>query len=93
MSDQLAFSELFAVPKTVRLTPQQSDWQQEQNRRQNAKQRIYERLTHGPATGPELAAICLRYGARLDDLKRQGVRWTKEPIGGGQFRYRLHGAD
>ncbi len=49
---------------------------------------ILARLRQGPATGPQLAAIAIRYSARLNELKALHP-WLKRPIGGGQWEYRL----
>lgn len=50
---------------------------------------ILSRLREGPATGPQLACIAIRYSARLEELKRAGYPWLKTPCGNGQFEYRL----
>ncbi len=49
---------------------------------------ILSRLREGPATGPQLAAIAIRYSARLNELKPLHP-WLKRAIGGGQWEYRL----
>lgn len=47
------------------------------------------RHREGPATTHELAAVCLRFGARLHEMKRAGFLWTCEQVGPGTFRYRM----
>ncbi len=49
---------------------------------------ILSRLREGPATGPELATIAIRYSARLQEMKALHP-WLKRAIGGGQYEYRL----
>ncbi len=49
---------------------------------------ILSRLREGPATGPELATIAIRYSARLQEMKALHP-WLKRAIGGGQWEYRL----
>ena len=42
------------------------------------------------STGPELIPIAgLRYGARLEELKRAGYPFAREHVGEGVWRYRL----
>jgi hypothetical protein len=48
---------------------------QEKPRLMGCSQRILARLQRGPATNIELAKITPRYGGRLYDLKKAGVRW------------------
>ena len=49
---------------------------------------ILARLKQGPATGPELSQIAIRYSARLNELKPLHP-WLKRAVGGGQWEYRL----
>ena len=62
---------LFAVaPATVRLTPMT----RELKRREGNYRLVLERLTRGPATNHELAALAgYRFGARIYELKRDGA--------------------
>lgn len=56
------------------------------------KDRILARLRRGPVTNAELAeTVCLRYGARLYDLRQAGHQITAEHVRGtnGLVRYRL----
>lgn len=36
----------------------------------------------------ELNNICFRYGARLNELKKEGYEWEKKQIAQGHFMYR-----
>jgi hypothetical protein len=58
-------------------------------RRSKSKALILARLEQGPATNEELNEICYRYGARIWELKREGVRVEKENLSGGLWSYRL----
>jgi len=65
---------------------------QEQQRTDSAMWRILARLQQGPATGPELNAICYRYTGRMSDLRlHHGYTITKEHVTGGVWRYTLIG--
>lgn len=46
-------------------------------------------LKSGPKTNAELTSICLRYGARIFDLRKLGHRIDKESLGGGLWLYTL----
>ncbi len=50
---------------------------------------IYVRLCQGWATNAELAAIALKYTSRLHDLHLNGIRYEKEHVSGGTYRYRV----
>lgn len=50
---------------------------------------VYERLRRGWATNAELAAIALKYTSRLHDLTLNGIRYEKEHVSGGTYRYRV----
>jgi hypothetical protein len=65
---------------------------QERQRTDAAMWRILARLQQGPATGPELNAICYRYTGRMSDLRlHHGYTITKEHVTGGVWRYTLIG--
>lgn len=50
---------------------------------------ILDRLREGPATNIELSRIGQRFGARLEELKKAGHRWTKTAIEPGVWQYKL----
>ncbi len=50
---------------------------------------ILERLSQGPATNVELAAISLKYSGRVSDLRAVGYAIRAERLGGGLYRYHL----
>ncbi len=56
-----------------------------------ALRRLYEAMRDGAwKTGPELVPIAgLRYGARLEELKRAGIPFAREHVAEGVWRYRL----
>lgn len=82
-----------AVPARVTLTPQQRAFKAEEFRRDTAAGRILERLQAGPATNVDLAAIALRYSARIFELRADGHNITASPRGeGGIVVYTLEGA-
>ena len=65
---------------------------QEQQRTDAAMWRILARLQQGPATGPELNAICYRYTGRMSDLRlKHGYDSQKEHVDGAVWRYTLMG--
>ena len=69
-----------------------SEVAQEQQRTDAAMWRILARLHQGPATGPELNAICYRYTGRMSDLRlHHGYDIVKEHMYGGVWRYTLIG--
>ncbi len=70
----------------VPLNPTVAEW--DTQRLSDQHHAILSRLREGPATGPELAAIAIRYSARLQEMKAAHP-WLKRPIGGGQYEYRL----
>jgi hypothetical protein len=74
--------DLFGVsPARVALTPQRRAEVDEAARRATAGDRILERLQAGPATNVELAAIALRYSARIFDLRAEGYSITASSRG------------
>jgi len=86
---------LFNIPPTVyhlHRAEVQIELAQEQQRTDSAMWRILARLQQGPATGPELNAICYRYTGRMSDLRlHHGYQITKEHLGGALWRYTLIG--
>jgi hypothetical protein len=73
---------LFGVaPTTVTLTPQHRAFAAEELRRDTAAGRILGRLQAGPATNVDLAAIALRYSARIFELRAAGHAITASPRG------------
>jgi hypothetical protein len=60
-------------------------------RHDGSRERVLARLQQGEATNLELAAICLRFGARILELRRAGYPITAEPAGRGVWLYRLTG--
>lgn len=54
-------------------------------------QRLYDAMKDGGwFTGPQLMEIAgLRYGARLEELKRAGIPFEREHVAEGVWRYRL----
>ena len=58
-------------------------------RRLSAKERVLLRLQAGPALNTELNDICFRYGARILEIRAEGHRIDREPLGRGVFRYTL----
>lgn len=50
---------------------------------------ILARLKEGPATNLQLSLIAMRFGARLEELKRAGHPWTKRLVKPGVYEYRL----
>ena len=73
-------------------TTHRAEVQAEQQRTDSAMWRILARLQQGPATGPELNAICYRYTGRMSDLRlHHGYTITKEHVTGGVWRYTLIG--
>lgn len=61
----------------------------EANRRDASRERVLEALKSGPKTNLELNQIAFRYGARLHELKQQGIAWTKRSLVRGVFEYSL----
>lgn len=53
----------------------------------NAK--VLERLREGAATNFELNKICLRYGARIHDLRQAGFQIGSERVEAGQWKFWL----
>ena len=51
---------------------------------------ILQRLSEGPATGPELMQIAHRFGARIKDLRASGYQINAERLSGGQWKYTLN---
>jgi hypothetical protein len=47
------------------------------------------RLRQGPATNVELSAVAMRFGARLEELRRAGFCIEAKRGDGGVFTYRL----
>ena len=86
---------LLDAPQTVYAAHRaeaRSEVAQEQQRTDAAMWRILARLQQGPATGPELNAICYRYTGRMSDLRlHHGYTITKEHVTGGVWRYTLIG--
>ena len=56
-----------------------------------SRERVLARLQQGEATNIELATICLRFGARILELRRAGYPITSEQAGRGVWLYRLTG--
>jgi len=85
----------FDAPQTVYAAHRaeaRSEVAQEQQRTDAAMWRILARLQQGPATGPELNAICYRYTGRMSDLRlKHGYQIEKEHVTGGVWRYTLIG--
>jgi hypothetical protein len=56
-----------------------------------ALQRLLDHMRAGGwHTGPELIPVAgLRYGARLEELKRAGIPFEREHVSEGVWRYRL----
>lgn len=52
---------------------------------------ILERLRKGPASNAELAALSLKYTARISDLRAAGHRIASRRVSGGTFVYTLLG--
>ena len=82
--------DLFGVvPSTVDLsksTPLSAEFK----RREGNYHRVLERLRQGPATNVELAELAgYRFGARLEELKRHGIKWDKQHVVSGTWRYFL----
>lgn len=65
--------------------------QDETARRASARVRVLERLQAGPALNTELNALCFRYGARIFELRRDGVNIIKTPKAAGVFEYSIRG--
>lgn len=63
----------------------------EVSRRASAKTRIFNRLSLGPATNAELNTVCFRFGARIEELRKEGVGIVTVAVGRGKFRYELTG--
>ena len=59
------------------------------DRLDGSRARIRIRLEKGPATNGELAAIALRYGARLHELRRAGMRIKTVALGNGMYEYAI----
>lgn len=58
-----------------------------------ALRRLHDHMRAGGwHTGPELIPVAgLRYGARLEELKRAGIPFEREHVTEGVWRYRLTG--
>ena len=57
-----------------------------------ARVRVHERLKRGPATNHELKRPDLggdRFTARLGELRKAGIGWTKRQIDQSTYEYRL----
>ena len=48
---------------------------------------VLERLRLGPATNIELGRICMRYSARVHDLKRAGYRIRSQRVEGAVWSF------
>jgi len=86
MTEQLS---LFPAPKRRPAVCGPRVVEPKRERRLSQKQRILERLRHGPATNHELNAIGFRYGARVKELRDAGYKVTSEDLGGGLWRFTL----
>lgn len=64
----------------------------EAERRSATRERVLARLQEGPATNVQLLDICMRFGARILELRREGYDIRTKPRGGGIFLYVLHAA-
>ena len=66
---------------------------EEQSRLQTQSARILRRLESGPATNFELSAIALRFGARIQDLRKAGyrIRIIERDHATGKVVYQLEG--
>ena len=86
--------ELCLLPEAVHsvYAAHRAEVQAEQQRTDSAMWRILARLQCGPATGPELNAICYRYTGRMSDLRlHHGYNIQKEHVDGAVWRYTLMG--
>lgn len=56
------------------------------------RKKILDRLTQGPVSNIELAAICFRYSARIHELRKLGydIETYREDKSSGTCFYRLH---
>jgi hypothetical protein len=61
----------------------------ERKRNQSNYEKVLKRLRVGPATNIELTTICLRYGARLFEMRRRGLHVTTERLHDGVFVFTL----
>lgn len=61
----------------------------EQRRLNRQQARILELLQQGPQLNTDLTAVCLRYGARLKELRDAGHNIRTTPVRAGVFKYEL----
>ena len=88
--------DLFAAPRTgrdeydePRIPLNASVPDHERDRLGPQHEQILARLREGPATNHELQQIAHRFGARLEEIKRAGIPWTKQCVKPGVYEYRL----
>lgn len=86
--------DLFGVaPATVDIA-KSSPVADEMRRREGNYQRVLDRLRQGPATNHDLERVAgYRFGARLNELRRDGIAWDKAHVEGGTWRYFLLESD
>ncbi len=67
------------------------DRAKEHARRANARELVHARLRRGKATSSQLSRICLRFGARIKELREEhGAAYiVGRPLGNGEWEYRL----
>lgn len=61
------------------------------HRRDSNYQKVLDRLRRGPATNAELNEICFRYGARIWEMKKNGITIDKKHVGESVYIYILKG--
>lgn len=75
-----AYNRAHPVTRQARLdfTPAASELAQALRGRETKAQRILARLRQGPATTWELARITGRFSARLEEMKKRGLRYERQ---------------
>jgi hypothetical protein len=76
--------DLFATDRREKGPPAE-----DRERVDNARARVLARLKDGPATNHELNGLAFRYGARIHELRRDGLVIDAEPKGQGVWVYTL----
>lgn len=77
------------IDPTPIVTPQQRDWQDEQDRRQNHRERILRQLQTGPQLNITLKHISIDYRTRISELRKRGHVIVNTHVGRGVTRYTL----
>lgn len=81
--------DLFAPRKGQEIRLNSSVPEHEAPRLSTQHQAILDALRTGPKTNLQLRLIADRFGARLEEIKRAGIRWDKKCVRAGIYEYWL----